>query len=412
MAFHESRNRYTARQRYSLQHINQPRYGCSAGSGSNRVWSSGRCGHVSVARFIAYPNDHARCAHVLWLAHSWRMDCSGLDPTPSVHLTREGNRKDTGTRSQRVSGAKWRPRIKCHNGLRPLLTCTQHCAHTFYDEIDTVYGRNAKGNEELRGVLNSGHRRSGKAGRGSWNNGSLEARQYRSYCAVAVAGLHSLPDTIADRAVIIRMRRRATHEHVQPWRDRLNGPEARELGSVLSQWTQSADFPLPQDMPVSDRPADVWESLIAVADAAGGRWPQLAREAAVAMVTASRDNTTSVGVQLLRDLRIVFRDTNKMTTTQILTELEQLAESPWRNYHHNGNALSPRDLSKLLGQYEVKSRNLRQGDHVAKGYYAEDLADAWTRYLPDASESATSATTTTSQASQSERTAGRRGTLQ
>jgi hypothetical protein len=43
----------------------------------------------------------------------------------------------------------------------------------FYDEIDAVYGRKAKGNEELRSILNAGHRRGATAGRGSWENNAL-----------------------------------------------------------------------------------------------------------------------------------------------------------------------------------------------------------------------------------------------
>ncbi|WP_442932915.1 DUF3631 domain-containing protein [Mycobacterium kyogaense] len=191
------------------------------------------------------------------------------------------------------------------------------------------------------------------------------------------------------------MRRRAGHERVEPWRDRVNGPEARKLGQSLAHWTQSADFSLPDDMPVSDRSADVWEPLIAVADVASGRWPDLARDAAVAIVRGSRDDTTSTGVQLLRDLRLVFRDRRKLPTSRILTELHGMPESPWGNYHYNGNALSARDLSTLLRRYDVGSKNIRQGDEIVKGYDVADLADAWNRYVPEAATSATSATSAT-----------------
>jgi hypothetical protein len=34
-----------------------------------------------------------------------------------------------------------------------------------YDEIDTLFGPRAKENEELRGVINAGHRRGAVAGR-------------------------------------------------------------------------------------------------------------------------------------------------------------------------------------------------------------------------------------------------------
>jgi hypothetical protein len=143
----------------------------------------------------------------------------------------------------------------------------------FYDEIDAVYGRKAKGNEELRSILNAGHRRGATAGRGSWENNALAAREYPSYCAVALAGLGELPDTVADRAVIIPMKKRTRTEHVAPWRERVNANEAKALGGALGSWMKSAPLSWPEIMPVEDRAADVWEALIMVADAAGGTGP-------------------------------------------------------------------------------------------------------------------------------------------
>ena len=54
---------------------------------------------------------------------------------------------------------------------------------------------------------------------------------------------------------------------------------------------------------VEDRDADVWEALLAVGDLAGARWGKMARNAAVAIVAASRRRAPSVGVLLLRDLQ-------------------------------------------------------------------------------------------------------------
>ncbi|MFJ2719149.1 tyrosine-type recombinase/integrase [Streptomyces sp. NPDC087437] len=55
---------------------------------------------------------------------------------------------------------------------------------------------------------------------------------------------------------------------------------------------------------VTDRPADVWEPLLAVADAAGGHWPARARAACLELISAAHDNDeASLGVRLLTDLR-------------------------------------------------------------------------------------------------------------
>jgi hypothetical protein len=150
---------------------------------------------------------------------------------------------------------------------------------------------------------------------------------------------------------------------------------------------------------VEDRAADVWESLLAVADVADGKWPQLARAAAVALVAQSKESTPSLGVMLLADLRKIFGDQPAMSTETILAKLCALEEAPWGDL--KGKPLAARQLASLLGQYGVRSKVIRTGPSTPRGYAREDLWDAWSRYLdsqPTASGSASrsSATSATS----------------
>src|SRR5699024_5923186 len=125
------------------------------------------------------------------------------------------------------------------------------------------------------------------------------------------AGLDDLPDTIMTRSVVVRMRRRAPGERVEPWRLRTCGPDADALGERLREWSGRVQHLVRwPEMPegVEDRDADVWEALLAVADLAGGVWPERAAAAARAIVGRSRERTLTIGVMLLRDLRAVFTD--------------------------------------------------------------------------------------------------------
>jgi hypothetical protein len=130
---------------------------------------------------------------------------------------------------------------------------------------------------------------------------------------------------------------------------------------------------------IEDRNADVWEALLAVADAAGGDWPERARVAAVALVAASMAAPPSLGIRLLDDLRKVFGDNEAMSTEAILTALCDMDEAPWSDL--KGKPLNPRGLAHRLRQYGVHSVNVRIGDTVPKGYRREDLHDPWSRYL-------------------------------
>jgi hypothetical protein len=132
---------------------------------------------------------------------------------------------------------------------------------------------------------------------------------------------------------------------------------------------------------IEDRNADCWESLLAIADAAGGSWPQSARAAAVALVQEAREAPASLGLQLLADVRAVFGDRPAMLTRELLAALNALEESPWGDL--KGKGLNDRQLAGMLRDYSVKRRrSVRSGTAPpAKGYRREDLHDAWSRYL-------------------------------
>jgi hypothetical protein len=137
------------------------------------------------------------------------------------------------------------------------------------------------------------------------------------------------------------------------------------------------------EMPVGveDRDADVWEALLAVANAAGGDWPTRAQAAAVALVAQSKVSTPSLGIRLLADLRTVFGDREAMSTDAVLSGLQGMPEAPWTELV-GGRPLNPRGLAKRLLGYGITPKSLRVGEKVLRGYAREDLADAWERYLP------------------------------
>lgn len=337
-----------------------------------------------LSRFVAYPSEAARVAHVLWIAHTWLMD--EWDSTPRIAF---------------LSPEPGSGKSRALEVTEPLVPRPVHAVNTtpaylfrkvsdpdgaptiLYDEIDTVFGPKAKDNEDVRGMLNAGHRQGAMAGRCVIKGRNVVTEELPAYCAVALAGLDDLPDTIMTRSVVIRMRRRAPNERVEPWRLRLNGPEAEELGDRLRDWANEARFRVRwPDMPpgVEDRDADVWESLLAVADLAGGEWPDRARAAAVELVTSNAQRDTSLGVLLLRDLRAVFGEADRLTTDTILERLHALEESPWADLR--GKPIDARGLARRLSKYGVKPHQWAEGGARPRGYLAADLADPWGRYLP------------------------------
>ena len=158
---------------------------------------------------------------------------------------------------------------------------------------------------------------------------------------------------------------------------------------------------------VEDGDADVWEPLLAVADAAGGDWPERARVTAVTLVTDSKESTPSIGIRLLSDLRDVFGDRDAMATEKILAALHGLPESLWADI--KGMPLNDRGLAARLRRYQVKPKLVRVSGTVARGYTREDLHDPWHRYVSPPPEG--TVTTVTSVTNGDKGTAEERGEI-
>jgi hypothetical protein len=241
-----------------------------------------------------------------------------------------------------------------------------------YDEIDTVFGPKARENEEIRGLLNAGHRRGAVAGR------CVVKGKSAAYCAVALAGLGGLPDTILSRSVIIKMRRRAPGETIEPFRRRDEEAAGTALRKRVEAWARTIREDMARARPklpatVTDRDADVWEPLLSVAEAAGSDWPERARVAAVALVALSKESTPSLGLRLLADLRQVFGEADVLATETILTHLHALEESPWADIR--GKPLDSRGLANRLREYEIKPKVVRIGDSTPRGYERSAFQD-------------------------------------
>ncbi|MFG2002109.1 DUF3631 domain-containing protein [Spirillospora sp. NPDC048911] len=261
---------------------------------------------------------------------------------------------------------------------------TQDPPTMLVDEADTIFGPKAEGNEDLRGLLNAGHQRNRPAKRYDANTGRVES--IPTFAMAALAGIGAMPDTIEDRAVIIRMRRRGPGETVAPFRHKRDREPLRRLAREVTRWLR-ADLPALETaepvMPVEDRAADTWEPLVIVADHTGGPWPERARHAVTALTTEGGDpDQMSPRLRLLGDCRAAFGHDNALPTATLLERLKADPEAPWASYGHTG--LTAMRLGALLREYDIRSGNVRFPGGQAKGYLRADFLDAWGRYCtPD-----------------------------
>jgi hypothetical protein len=254
------------------------------------------------------------------------------------------------------------------------------------DEADAIFGpRTAERYEGLRAILNAGNRQGTPVLRVKLEGRRREVDEFDVFGPKAIAGIGKLPDTVTDRAIPVRMKRRAPNETVARFRRRIAEAEAHRIPAFLPDEVDSdvTDVPVPDEL--NDRAADSWEPLLAIADAAGGMWPTRARLAAVAL-SADDEVEFSVGMRLLADIRGIFTDRNveHLATAGLLDALHVLDEAPWSEWY--GKPLTARGLSRLLEPYRVIPVRRRVGTSNLRGYFASDFADVWNRYLPGESE--------------------------
>jgi len=352
--------------------------------------------------YVIFPSPEAHDAVVLWVAATHAQ--TAWQHATRLHLTSPVKRCGKSRLLDIIHATSYRPVITVNISPAALVRLIGDDPPTLLiDEIDTVFGKKASENhEDLRGILNAGHQRNRPYLRCVGVGASQHVESFPSFAMAALAGIGGLPDTIEDRSVIIRLRRRAPGEMVAPFRLKKDVPALNALGERVGAWVRSrasvlADAEPP--MPVEDRAAECWESLVAIADLAGGDWPTRSRKAAYVLTAEAEkaDSSASMGARLLIDLKSLFTmrvagpDSEPLPdargapqyyaalfTDVILTGLHMMTEAPWNNYY--GRQISARDLAGLLGQFGVDSREVRIEAEHRKGDHAADLWDAWTRY--------------------------------
>ncbi len=255
----------------------------------------------------------------------------------------------------------------------------------FIDEADTFFGDN----QELAGLVNAGYASTGFVLRSEVSGDSYEPRMFQVYSAKSIAGIaleRHLRDATMSRGIVLNLRRKRADEVVA----RLRHADDETFELVRAQLTRFAKDAarqirlirprLPDEL--SDRAQDNWEPLLAIAEYAGPEWLQRATTAAL-MLSSASEAVGSTGNELLADIREVFerKQGNKISTADLITALIRDEEKPWAAYNR-GHPITPRQLSKQLAAYGIKSKTVRLDRHnTPKGYEPSQFVDAFARYL-------------------------------
>lgn len=344
-----------------------------------------------VGRYVVFARVEQAWAVALWVGHSWVYD--QFDTSPYLAIQSPGRRSGK-SRLQECLGLVTRQALPMAGASLAALFRVINDRHPtlLLDEADTIFNkRTSDSTEDVRGLLNNGYRRGVPFLRVVGDGKKMRVESFDVFCPKAIASIHALPDTVQDRSIVIAMKRRARSEAVARFRFRVAELEALP---IKEHWEViAADIELPEQAAVpdalDDRAADSWEPLLALADAAGGEWPERARRAALALSGAPEIEDDTSAIRLLAGIREVFveKGVDRLATAQLLEALRADEEAPWDEWHH-GRGLRPEGLAYLLRPYGIRARQLKVDGVNVRGFELEVFADAFSRYLPPRPDSA------------------------
>lgn len=189
------------------------------------------------------------------------------------------------------------------------------------------------------------------------------------------------------RGAVLRMRRKLPEENVERLRD-ADPALFQRIRAQIVRFKRDYEHQLRAARPkmpneLSDRAADNWAPLVAIASCAGTSWVERALAAAL-QLSGPGESQASIGGQLLEDIRHIFDRWrgDKISTADLIEELCRDEERPWATYYR-GKQVTPRQLARLLSAYGVRSKTVRLGpSKTPKGFERAQFDDAFARYLP------------------------------
>lgn len=372
-----------------------------------------------VGKFIAYPSEQARIAHVAWIAHTYLLPAFYATPRLAILSPEKRSGK---TRLLEITKLLVQNPIGMVSpspaSLYTLIEGSEVTPTFLIDEIGRLLER--KDIADFISIVEAGFQPGHTVPRVTLDP-VRKVEHFKVYAPLLMAGIDNnrMPDTVLDRSITIRMKRNYGQRLF--YRPRKHAEEGYALGKKIAEWAKAVlekasgiEPVMPDEL--NDREQDKWEPLFVVGHLADvsrvpavtvvsddSGWLGKIRKAALALSHEDSDTEpASNSEQLLKDIHSIFNseltEVKRIKTAELLSRLNSLEDAPWSNFAY-GKPLEGRGLAGILKPHNIKPKGIRfDKETIDKGYYRSDFEDAWKRYLgihPKTSE--TSVTTETSE---------------
>ena len=336
--------------------------------------------------YVSLPDGGAEAA-ALWALYTWVFEAFGVCPNLMATAPERESGKTRVT--ELLSWMVWRPKPLSDASAGTIIRRIERDRPTLLvDEAQHFLKR--RPDDPVRGILLAGFgRRFAYVDRCVGDDN--EPRQFSTFSPKALNGrkLAAVDDMLTSRSVVIPMTRaRKRYPDLRADRD----PVGEDIHRMCTRWRDDHLEVLrgaePNMGELFGRIADVWRPLFAVADAAGGDWPELARDAAKSLTnqTSAIASGDTLGVQLLKDIRQVFADfgdPDRISTADLDHALHTMQERPWETLS-NGKPMTSQKRGKMLNDYAIHTTKVRDGEKTRMAYLKSAFEPAWEAWLDDA----------------------------
>ena len=304
-------------------------------------------------RFIVFKYDIDPPTAALWIAFAWIHDIAAIhSPILAVMAPDINCGKST------MLGALARLTPRPFTGVEltgPSLFRRVDRDHPtlLIDEAADLFHRK----RDLQNIVNA-----------SWIRGTMIPRvvhgvdrDFDPFCPKVIAfNGTALPNALASRCIVITLWRKLPSEKAELF-PHADAPEFLELRRKAARWAADhataladANPALPADF--DNRLAANWRLLFAIADHAGGAWPEQARKAAISRAPLE----PSAGGALLgalRELRAQGGDKESIASAAIVQALIADPDGEWCDYKGHG-PITQRQVAALLKNYGIFPRTI------------------------------------------------------
>jgi len=334
-----------------------------------------------IRRFWISPSQSAVWVMALWAAHTWAVDEKGVlafYDTPRIAFVSDqpGSGK---SRALELLGLLCRnaEQVLDPTGPAMLKAINQRRAVLLVDEGDQLLG-NGTAAKSVRTILNGGYRKGASVLRCS-GDGNTFAPAGVAGLASSIMGNPTL-EPMRQRCVIIVCERPPAGVKPDKYRAQFHAGLGALAGDALGAWVQSKIVDIVTvwpEMPshLDGRQEDVWTDLFAIAQVAGGEWPERILQACMEFTTGTSADEAPLPprARLLADIRAVWPEgADRMPAAALVGALSELPGAPWAGMWSPVAMLA--EIPAMLG---ISPARIESGGHEVQGYWLAQLAPLW-----------------------------------